>query len=549
MTPEVHVRDLAATTAAPAGRGIEWPDLDWPRTTLHGALIRSRDLRGPHKLLYCYLEENVDHSIESLDRDAVLWSRAMLAAGLRQGDRVAVLLPGHSLWPVLMLAASRIGALVVGLNTRYRRHELAHILTVAAPSLVVTMPDWRGIPFQSMTESVIDQLVTSGKVAAPPILVTASGQPSGRFITAARFLADAHLVSTERVAEHAANVGPDDAALVQFTSGSTAAPKAVLQSHDSVLRTAYHITRAAGFHCDDRIFSALPFYHIGGSVCTGAGALVVGATMMIPTTYDATESVRQIIERDCTATQGHAAMFIGQIDAARAQGSIDHLPLRKAWAVCPPSTMRRIIEDLHIEGVVPVYGMSEYGLLTTCTRADPADKRVGTVGRVAPGTEIVIGACNEAAGQVYVRGTQRMMSYLNDPVATHEAIDADGWLATGDLGFFDTAGYLVFADREKDMIKPGGENVSAREVEEFLITHPAVSGVAVIGIPDHRLGEVPAAVVVAAPGKQLAANDLLAFCADQIASFKTPRRITIVDELPTLPNGKIDKRALRETYG
>jgi fatty-acyl-CoA synthase len=531
------------TTAAQQQTRLDWRDEDWPATVLHEVLAEALARRGPDTIAYRYVDAGIDLTLGALQAEADRWTAALVAAGVQAGDRVAVALGGVALWPILQVACSQAGAVVVGLNTRYGTHELEHVLAGAAPAVVVTVGNRDGRTFADVLARALATLAPD----PAPTVVVVDGVAPDAFVDADAFLAAG--AGTDFTARRAA-VQPTDLALIQYTSGSTSAPKGVELDHDTLLRTAFHVGAAAGYDETDVVYSALPFYHVGGSICTGPGALVSGVMMVIPEAYDALTSVRQMIAERCTAEQGHAAMFTMQIDAAREAGVLGDLALRKGWVAAPPSVMQRIAGELGIAGVVPVYGMSEYGLICAGGRDEPLDERVSGVGWPAPGTEVrLVDVGDGGVGAIEVRGSQMMRGYRNDPAGTDAARDADGWLRTGDLGRHAPDGRMIFAGREKEMLKPGGENVSAAEIEEFLRDHPRIAAVAVIGVRDARLGEAPAAIVQAIGPAPLTLDDVRAFCDGRIARFKTPKALFVVPELPLLANGKIDKVSLNGRYG
>lgn len=519
-------------------------DSDWQPTTLHAVLNRGIAAYGAANVAFSYVDEGRDLTLGELRADAERWAAALAGAGVDPGDRVAVLLQGHSTWPTLQVACSRLGAVLVGINTRYRSHEIDHLMTVMQPSVVVTGPPWRDIDFMRLIDESVQRLLPEGRLAQAPVRVTIGTDAEGAFVPAAEFLAGS---AGSDLAER--EVTPDDIALIQFTSGSTGAPKGVRLSQDAVLRSAFHLAGAMDWTADDVVYSALPFYHVGGSVCTGPVALLSGARMVVPETFGAREAVEHNVRWQCTGHQGHAAMFTMFLDAAREIGALADLCVRKVWAVAPPSVLRRISAELRTEGVVSLYGMSEHPLSTICGLDEPLVKRFGTVGRPAPDVELRIDSDQPGGvGEIQLRSPMVMSGYYGDDTATRDAFTPDGWMHTGDLGTWDPDGYVVFAGRLKDMLKPGGENVSAQEVEEFLMLHPGVVNVAVFGVPDDRLGEAPVAVVQARSDADLTQELLLEFCRDRIAGFKTPKRIHIVPELPLLPNGKLDKVSLRSEF-
>lgn len=519
-------------------------DSTWQPATLHAVLDRGIAAYGASNVAFSYVDEGRDLTLGELRADAERWAVALAGAGVDPGDRVAVLLQGHSTWPILQVACSRLGAVLVGVNTRYRSHEIDHLMTVMQPSVVVSGPAWRDIAFVRLVDDSVQRLLADGRLAQAPVRVTIGTAGEGAFVPAEQFLAEAagrDLPQRE--------VSPDDIALIQFTSGSTGAPKGVRLSHDAVTRSAFYLTRAMAWAPGDVVYSALPFYHIGGSICTGPTALVSGARMVVPETFGAREAVEHNLAWQCNAHQGHSAMFTMFLDAAREAGALSELQIRKAWAVAAPSVLRRIAAELRTDGVVSLYGMSEHPLSTICGLDEPLAKRFETVGRPAPEVELRIDADGPGGvGEIQLRSPMVMSGYHGDEAATRDAFTPDGWLHTGDLGAWDPDGYVLFAGRLKDMLKPGGENVSAQEVEEFLMLHPGVVNVAVFGVPDDRLGEAPVAVVQARSDADLTQEDLLEFCRDRIAGFKTPKWIRIVPELPMLPNGKLDKVSLRSEF-
>lgn len=516
----------------------------WEPTTLHAVLDRAIVTYGETNVVFSYVDEDRDLTLGELHSDAGRWAAALAGAGVAPGDRVAVLLQGHSAWPTLQVACSRLGAVLVGINTRYRSHEIDHLMTVMQPSVVVSGPPWRDIDFVRLIDASVQRLLPDGRLAHAPVRVTIGGDRAGEFAPAEVFL-DGALGRGFAPRD----VSPDDIALIQFTSGSTGSPKGVRLSHDAVLRSAFHLTRAMEWAADDVVYSALPFYHVGGSVCTGPVALISGATMVVPETFEAGEAVEHNVTRRCNGHQGHAAMYTMFLDAAREAGALADLRIQKAWAVAPPSVLRRIAGELRTDGVVSLYGMSEHPLSTICGLAEPLAKRFETVGRPAPDVELRIDADEPGGvGEIQLRSPMVMSGYHGDEQATRDAFTPDGWLHTGDLGTWDPDGYVVFSGRLKDMLKPGGENVSVQEVEEFLMLCPGVVNVAVFGVPDDRLGEVPVAVVQARSDADLTQERLLEFCRDRIAGFKTPKRIHVVAELPLLPNGKLDKMSLRSEF-
>ncbi|MGX6446659.1 class I adenylate-forming enzyme family protein [Patulibacter sp. S7RM1-6] len=505
-----------------------WPP-DVPRTPRE-ALARARDRWGAAHVLYDFPEAGTTMTVADVEAAAERWAGVLRGRGVAHGDRVAICLPGHPLWPILQHACSIVGAAYAGINVKYGEWEVQRLLDVVRPAVVVA---GRDATSATCVETVVDLARTAG---VPVVWVGPDAPPDA--LSAAELEEAALPVPLDRAVADAGDV-----ALIQFTSGSTGTPKAVAHTHQQVQLTAHSISSLAGYDATDIVFSALPFYHVGGSMCTGPIAVVSGARVVIPPRFSASRSVRTMIDRRCTATQGHAAMFTMQIEIVTAQGLRDRLALRKGWTASPPPVIRRIHDELGIEAIVPAFGMSECGMTVGGRVDDPLDKRIGTLGRPTPGAVVRIADAIDGVGELQLAGPSVITEYLDDPEATAASFTPDGFLRTGDLVRVDADGYLVFADRLKDMIKPGGENVSTTEVESFLMSLPHVVGAAVVGAPDAVLGEVPVAFVQT--DAAVDPGSIVDACRAGIATFKVPRWVEVVADFPVMATGKVDKRALR----
>ncbi|GGL94896.1 class I adenylate-forming enzyme family protein [Nakamurella endophytica] len=491
--------------------------------------------------------------------DAVATSLAALGVG--PGERVAVLAPGGPVWPVLQTACSRLGAVIVPVNTRYRSDELGHVLGVAAPVVAVVIERFHRTDYGALVSEVLAKVSAVTRLVLLDDSVQASLDPAGSGRTAsaaAAGVAGAPLRWEAFLRLGAGTPVPTDvsepgaAVLMQFTSGTSAFPKAALLSNRASYGATWHMGARMGITRDDVYFSTQPMYHVGGSVATTLLALGARCTMVVPERYSV-EAVFDLVPRHgCTARTGQAAMYA--MEMAHPDFSPElFASVVKAWSGGSADLKRSIRDVMGIDEVTTIYGLTETGGTTTITAQDDGDDvRWDSCGRPIPGVEVavahdgVIDTVPAVVGEVCIRGWSVMNGYFGDPTATAAAIDTDGWFHTGDLGSLDERGYLYFVDRLKDMIKPGGENVSAAEVERVIFGHPAVAEVAVVGRPDARLGEVPVAFVELRRGGDAAEAAIIAWCAARMASFKVPREIHFVQDWPMTESGKIQKRLLRE---
>lgn len=468
--------------------------------------------------------------------------------GVGAGDRVAVLAPGSAVWPILQTACSQIGAIVVPVNTRYRHDELRHVLGLAEPAVVVTIERYHTTDYLDLVDRALAgrpvELVTvpGPRVELEPA-VGIGGSPCRSW---------GELLALGATAPAAAYTGAaDDPVLMQFTSGSTAFPKAAVLNSRATLGATWHLAQRMAVTDTDVYFSTQPMYHVGGSVATTLMALGAAPVMVVPERYTP-EAVFTLIPRyGCTVRTGQAAMYAMELAHPDFRPEF-FATVQRAWSGGTPELRRTIGEKLGIPVMTTIYGLTETAGTTTVNRLDdPAEVWLHSCGRPIPGIEVGVLVDGEVVttagveGEICVRGWSVFLGYFRDPAATAAAIDDQEWFHTGDLGRLDASGNLYFVDRLKDMIKPGGENVSAAEVERVIQTYPGVAQVAVVGRPDQRLGEVPVAFVQMRAGGGLDERALIAHCAAVMASFKVPRVVYQVDAWPMTGSGKILKRDLR----
>ena len=521
----------------------------WDGKTLFAALDDAVLAYGDRE---AYVFEDARLTYSDVASGAAAVTRALLAGGVRRGDRVAVLLAGYSYWPALYFGAARAGAVLVPVNSRFKLDEVEYVLRASAAKMLFFFgADSRdkgyGPLLLEFAEHPERARAHFPDVATVVDLSAAEGAP----LSFASFLRTGLAVDAAALAAASAAVAASDVVLVQFTSGTTALPKGAQLCHTGMLRGAQYNGDRLHLSPDDRFFSAQPFYHSGGSVQVMLTPVTCGTTVVVQRYFDAGAALA-IMERErCTCLLGHQPHWIEYLNHPERPARM--LGLTKAYILATPEVNRQVSNAFHIPLISP-YGLTETSLGGTgCDIDDAEELRLTTVGRVQPGMELQIRDSETDAiagpgetGEILLRGWGIMKGYLNDPVRTAEVIDSAGWFRTGDAGIVDTNGYLRLRNRIKDMIRVGGENVAAVEIEDLLLRHPAVKQAVVVGKPDLRLGEVCVAFVERKEGASIEAPDLIAFCRERVASFKVPREVRFIDAWPLSGSGKIHKVALRQ---
>jgi fatty-acyl-CoA synthase len=472
-------------------------------------------------------------------------SAGLLGLGIEVGDRVGLWSPNYAEWTLLQYAAATVGAILVNLNPSYRTHELAYALNQSGCRALFAAPSFKTSDYVEMVDQVGGQVPSLERVVFfwedewDEVVAGAGGAGS------------------RDVAARAAALSPDDPINIQYTSGTTGFPKGATLTHRNILNNGYFVARLQRFTSADRLCIPVPFYHCFGMVMANLGCTTHGATMVIPSdAFDPTHVLETVATERCTALYGVPTMFIAELGHPNFD-RYDLSSLRTgvmAGSPCPVEVMKACVDRMHMSEVTICYGMTETSPVSTQTLpADSLHHRTATVGRAHPHVEIRIANIADGetlprgeAGEFCTRGYSVMQGYWNEPDRTAEAIDADGWMHTGDLAVMADDGYVNIVGRIKDMVIRGGENVYPREVEEFLYTHPAVADVQVIGVPDPKYGEELMAWVKLRPGAAVDAEDLRAFCRDKIAHFKIPRYVRFVDEFPMTVTGKVQKFVMRE---
>ena len=488
--------------------------------------------------------QNYRATYRQLWESTTMLARALLASGVRQGDRVGIWSPNRFEWVLTQFATARIGAILVNINPAYKTSELRFALVQSGTSLLIHARAFRTSDYVQMVEEVR---------AYCPELREAITIDTGWM----SLLERAHASSDRELDERSSILQFDDPVNLQYTSGTTGFPKGATLSHHNILNNGFFVGEMLKYTEQDRVCIPVPFYHCFAMVMGNLSCTSHGACMVVPAeAFDPLATLEAVASERCTSLYGVPTMFIAQLAHPRF-GEFDLTSLRTgimAGSPCPVEVMKQVQSQMHMPEVTICYGMTETSPVSTQSSCDdPLDRRVSTVGRVHPHVEIKIVDPESGAivprgvpGELCTRGYSVMIGYWGDSEATRDAIDTAGWMHTGDLATADEAGYVNIVGRIKDMIIRGGENVYPREVEEFLYTHTSVLDVQVIGVPSETYGEEVMAWVKVRPGHTVTDGDLIAFCRGRIATFKIPCFWKFVDEFPTTVTGKVQKFRLRE---
>jgi fatty-acyl-CoA synthase len=472
-------------------------------------------------------------------------ARALMAAGLEKGDRIGIWSPNCAEWTLVQYATAKLGAILVNVNPAYRTSELQYALRQSGCRMLVAASAFKTSDYRAMIDEVRPEVPDLERVV---------------FLDSPdwdELLSRADEVGEAALRARADGLEPDDPINIQYTSGTTGFPKGATLTHRNILNNGYFVGEGCRYTEEDRICIPVPFYHCFGMVMGNLGATTHGAAMVIPApAFDPEATLKACAQERCTSLYGVPTMFIAQLDHPRF-AEYDLSSLRTgimAGSPCPVEVMKRVMDLMHMSEVGICYGMTETSPVSTQTaHDDPVEKRVGSVGRVHPHVEVKIvdpdGGATVARGEpgeLCTRGYSVMAGYWNDSQRTAEAIDADGWMHTGDLATMDDEGYVNIVGRSKDMVIRGGENVYPREVEEFLYGHPAIADVQVIGVPDPRYGEELMAWIIPRGEASLDADAVREFCQGRIAHYKIPRYVKLVDAFPMTVTGKVQKFKMRD---
>jgi len=523
-----------------------------------GAVLDRAVARWPDREALVVKSQGVRYTYSEFARRVDELAAGLLELGLSRGDRVGIWAPNCAEWTLTQFATARIGLIQVNINPAYRVSELEYTINKVGVKALIAAETFKSSHYLEMLETLAPEIPTSRpaalhakRVPSLAVAVTLGDTRPGWL----RF-ADLPRPPGARVREAARDVECRQPINIQFTSGTTGLPKGATLSHHNIVNNAHNVGASMGLRPGDRLCVPVPLYHCFGMVMANLACVVHGATMVYPSPgFDPLAVLEAIDSERCTALHGVPTMFIAELEHPRFD-EFDLSSLRAgimAGSPCPIEVMRRVVDRMGLRDITIAYGMTETSPVSfQSSTGDPLERRVTTVGRIQPHLEAkVIDSSGDTiargvAGELCSRGYAVMLGYWDDAARTAEAIDAEGWMHTGDLAVIDDEGYCNIVGRSKDMIIRGGENIYPREVEEYLFRHPDIEDVAVVGVPDAKYGEAICAWIRVRGGAPLTAEDVRDFCRGQIAHYKIPEHICFVDSFPTTITGKVQKFEIRK---
>lgn len=528
-----------------------------------GELLANKAEQLPHHEALVYPDRGIHYTYSEFNRLCRKVARGLMALGVDKGEHLAIWATNVPEWVTLQFATGKMGAVLVTVNTNYRAAELEYLLKQSESRTLVLIEDYRGNSYIDTIYEICPELRSCepGELSSKRlpllknVIVLSEQQYSGTY-SWSDILEMADRVTEEQLDARTEELAPDDVINMQYTSGTTGFPKGVMLTHSNLINNAFHIAGCMELMKEDRLCIPVPFFHCFGCVIGTMACVTVGATMVPVQEFDPETVLATVEQEKCTALHGVPTMFIAELNHPNFQ-KYNLSTLRTgvmAGSNCPVEIMKAVMNKMHMEEITICYGQTESSPVITQTRTDdPVELRVETVGRALPEVEVKIvepGSSRELPfnkqGELCTRGYHVMKGYYNNPDATKEAIDEEGWLHTGDLAVMDENGYIRVTGRLKDMIIRGGENIYPREIEEFLYTHPKILDAQVIGIPDEKYGEELMAWIILKEGEIASADEIKEYFKDKISRHKIPKYIQFTKEYPMTASGKIQKFRLRE---
>ncbi len=513
-------------------------------------------------LVVCH--QDVRWSYAEMKRQVDALAAGLLTLGLAPGERIGIWSPNNSEWALSQFASAKAGLILVNINPAYRLSELEYALNKVECKALISAESFKSSRYLDMIAELAPEIekcapgaLESEKLPHLKTVIRLGGEKSAGMYNFSELAGRAGDRERRRLEELKSQLQFDDAINIQFTSGTTGFPKGATLTHHNILNNGFFNGQALGLSMSDRVCIPVPLYHCFGMVMGNVMCAAYGAAMVYPSEgFDPLEVLRALEGERCTALYGVPTMFIAELDHPEF-ADFDLSALRTgtmAGSPCPIEVMKRVIGDRNMEEVTIAYGMTETSPVSFQSSAsDSIERRVSTVGRVHPHVEVKIVdddgriTAPGVPGELMTRGYSVMLGYWNDGELTEEAIDAAGWMHTGDQATIDEEGFCKIVGRIKDMVIRGGENVYPREIEEFLYRHPKVQDVQVIGVPDEKYGEELCAWICLKEGEQSNTEEIRAFCQGQIAHYKIPRYVKFTDGFPMTVTGKVQKYKMRET--
>ncbi len=528
-----------------------------------GEVLASQAAHSPDAPFIVYPDRNLRFTYAEFHRRVSTLAKGLLAIGLAKGDHLGIFATNVPDWLSFLFATARIGVVAVTVNTAYRTHELEYLLRQSDLAALCLIDGYRDSDYVGMVNELVPELaacergrlVSSRFPCLKHVIFIGPEKHRGMYTTPELLLLGSHVPDSE-LARATVPQECREVINMQYTSGTTGFPKGVMLTHHNILNNGWHIGERQKFTSAERVCLPVPLFHCFGLVLGIMAIVTHGAAAVILETFDPLMVLAAVQKERCTALYGVPTMFIAELNHSMF-GMFDLTSLRTgimAGSPCPTEIMKRVMTDMHAAEITIAYGLTEGSpVMTQTSTDDPIELRVATVGQHLPGIEVRIVDAETGrevptgtAGEVVCRGYNVMKGYYNMPEGTAAAVDAEGWLHSGDLGTMDENGYFRITGRIKDMIIRGGENVYPREIEEFLLTMPGVQDVQVAGVASPKYGEEVGAFIICREGAELSEEDVRDFCRGKISRFKVPRYVFFVKGYPMTASGKIQKYKLRE---
>ena len=528
-----------------------------------GQVLEEQTQAHPDKEFIVYSDRNLRFTYAQYNERVNALAKGLLAIGLTKGDHLGIWATNVPDWLTFMFATAKIGVVLVTINTNYRTAELEYLVKQADLNALALIDGWRDNDYVAMVYELIPELRHSERgylqserfPCLKHVIFIGQEKHRGMYNTSELLLLGTH-IEDDLLEAVKKELTCQDVINMQYTSGTTGFPKGVMLTHRNILNNGYFVAESQRFGADERLCVPVPLFHCFGCVMAVLGTLTHGGTLVMLESFDPLLVLASVQNEQCTALYGVPTMFIAELNHPMFS-LFNTSSLRTgimAGAPCPTEVMKRVISDMHCKDITIAYGLTESSpVMTQTTPEDPFEMKVASVGRPLPGVEVKIvdpetgeDCAVDVQGEVCCRGYNVMRGYYKKPEETAKAIDADGWLHSGDLGTVDAQGYFRITGRIKDMIIRGGENVYPREIEEFLYNLEGVKDVQVVGVPSKKYGEEVGAFIIIKDGVSLEEADVRDYCRGKISRHKIPRYVFFVKEYPMTASGKIQKYKLRE---